>query len=84
VSRAHDLGCASGLTAAWARLSGQRVLTHDRARDDGPEHLNVRVRERDGGSERRGGRDRVRVVRLKDMHRDVKTRLCKVVHAHSG
>jgi hypothetical protein len=59
------------------------VLTHDRARDDEPEHLDVRDRDRDGGSERRGGRNRVRVVHLKDVHCDVKTRLCKVVHAHS-
>jgi hypothetical protein len=58
--------------------------THGGARDDEPEHLDARVRERRAGRERRGCGGRVGPVRLQDGEEDVERRLREQLRAHGG
>jgi hypothetical protein len=89
-SAASGSSHASSPTAACmcARVSASSPpsasRTHGRARDDEPEHLDARVRERRAGRERRGRGGRVGAVRLEDGEQDVERRLREQLRAHGG
>jgi hypothetical protein len=86
VPRARAASAASGSSHASSPTAACMCArdAHARARDDEPEHLDARVRERRAGRERRGRGGRVGAVRLEDGEQDVERRLREQLRAHGG